>query len=112
MNKRKIKKITICSSASFYRQVWAIKEKLECNGFKVWVPHTASLMNHSGNYKVSDYKTWYKNPEDYKRKAWLMKKHFDEVHKAQAILVVNLKKKGLSGYIFYLESGAEELTIL
>ncbi len=95
----KIKSITICTSASFYKQAWKVKQNLEKMGFQVWVPITAKKMNQTGNYKVSHYKTWYEDSRQYTRKAYLMRKHFDEVKKADAILVVNLKKKGIEGYI-------------
>ena len=95
----KIKKITICSSASFYKQAWDIKDQLENRVFTVLMPHTAKIMNKTKNYNVSKYKTWFKDKKLFVRKAFLMRKHFSEIEKADAILVVNLKKKGISGYI-------------
>lgn len=97
MRIRKI--ITICSSASFYKEVLEIEKKLQKLGFKVIVPMTAKKMQKSGNFNVEKYKTWFKNPKDYKYKKYLMKKHFKKVIKADAILVVNNRKKGIDGYI-------------
>ena len=63
------------------------------------MPITAKKMNKTGNYQVSKYKTWYQNPKEYSRKAYLMRRHFNEIKKADAILVINLKKKGVDGYV-------------
>ncbi len=56
-------------------------------------------MKKTGNYNEDDYKTWYKNKADYPKKAKLMRGHFDEIVKTDAILVLNLSKKGIDGYI-------------
>lgn len=91
--------ITICSSAAFYKHANEVKDKLEKIGYKVIVPYTANNMRQSGNYNVADYKTWYDNEDDYDKKAKLMREHFEEVARADAILVVNDEKHGISGYI-------------
>lgn len=91
--------ITICSSASFYKEVLEIEKELKKLGFKVKIPHTANKMKRSGNFNVEDYKTWYKNGADYKKKTKLMNQHFKKVMQADAILVVNNEKRGISGYI-------------
>lgn len=96
---RKIKSIVICSSASFYREAWVIKTRLEKSGYNVRVPLTAEKMNRTKNYRVSDYKIWHKDHKKFGRKTFLMKLHFAEIAKADAILVVNLKKHGVIGYI-------------
>ncbi len=72
---------------------------LDKQGYEVIVPYTANRMRESGNYNVSDYKTWYDNEEDFDKKAKLMRGHFDEVAKADAIVVVNDEKHGVVGYI-------------
>ncbi len=98
-NVKKLRTITLCSSAAFYKHSLKIKKQLEEMGYLVRIPHTATLMQKTGNYKVQDYKTWYKNPKHYKRKTFLMRKHFDEIVKGDALLVVNFKKKRMDGYI-------------
>ncbi|MDP3741634.1 MAG: hypothetical protein Q8R08_04930 [bacterium] len=95
----KIKSITICSSASAYKQAWVVKTELEKLGYKVWIPLTAKKMNQTKNYKVSHYKAWYKDPKKFITKAWLMRKHFSEIEKADAILVTNFTKNKQTGYI-------------
>ncbi len=76
-----------------------IEKQLKKLGFKVKIPHTANKMKRSGNFNVDDYKTWYKNKEDYRNKTKLMDQHFKKVSQADAILVVNNEKRGISGYI-------------
>lgn len=91
--------ITICSSANFYKQVVEIQDQLEKKGHKVIVPKTATRMKEAGDFEVSHYKTWFADANDYDKKAELMRAHFDEVEKADAILVVNNEKHGAANYI-------------
>lgn len=91
--------ITICSSASFYRQAVKVQHQLETRGFSVIIPATAVLMMKTGDFEVSHYKTWFGNKNDYPKKAALMKGHFAEVAKADAILVLNYEKHGTPNYI-------------
>ena len=93
------KTIVICSSASFYTQVVEIEKQLKNLGFKVKVPFIANKMKKSGDFNIEKYKTWFNNPNDYKRKAYLTKKHFNEVEKGDIILILNNKKNGKEGYI-------------
>lgn len=97
MKSKKI--ITICSSASFYKDVLEIEKHLKKIGFMVKVPSTARKMKKSGNFDVSDWKTWFRDRSHYKKKTQLMKGHFEKVVQADAILVVNNKKNGINGYI-------------
>ncbi|MCX7881079.1 MAG: hypothetical protein N2482_01015 [Patescibacteria group bacterium] len=97
--RKKIKIITICSSASFYKDVLKIKEKLVKKGFKVLVPITAYKMKRNKNFNVCDYKHWHKDPKFYPLKTKLIKNHFRKIEKSEAILVVNLEKNGQKGYI-------------
>ncbi len=99
MKNYKNKTIVICSSASFYKQVIEIEKKLKELGYKVKVPLTATKMKNTGDFKVETYKTWMERPEDYKRKAYLTKKHFNEVQKGDIVLILNYKKNGKNGYI-------------
>jgi hypothetical protein len=94
-----MKIVTICSSANFYRQVIDIQEELQKLGLKVIVPKTATRMKEANDYDVAHYKTWFADANDYHKKAELMRAHFDEVDKADAILVVNNQKHGVDNYI-------------
>lgn len=96
MNK---KIITICSSASFYKEVVEISYQLKKLGFRVKIPGVANIMKKTGNYKVEDYKHWLKDKNLYHLKKKLMKVHFKKIMDAHAILVVNLEKNGIKGYI-------------
>jgi hypothetical protein len=93
------KVITICSSANFYKEVMDIKAQVEKLGYTCLVPKLAHQMQVSNDYDVSHYKTWWGDPNDYHKKAALMHGHFDEVAKADAILVVNNTKHGVPNYI-------------
>ncbi|MEX0616662.1 MAG: hypothetical protein WD231_02480 [Candidatus Woykebacteria bacterium] len=97
--KRKVSRICLCSSASFFKEVLEIEKELKKMGFSVSVPLTSKKMEKSGNFDVSHYKNWYKDKSEYRRKAYLMRNHFEKIEKSDAILVVNLKKNGLDGYI-------------
>src|SRR5437763_1168720 len=91
--------VTICSSCNFYRQANDVKDQLEKLGVDVIVPKLATKMKESGDYEVSHYKTWFADPNDYSKKGELMRAHFDEVEKADAILVLNYEKHGKQNYI-------------
>ncbi len=91
--------ITICSSCNFYRQANDVKEQLEKLGVEVIVPRLAEEMKAKNDYEVSHYKTWFADPGDYGKKAELMHDHFEEVKKADAVLVLNYEKHGKQNYI-------------
>ena len=92
-------KITICSSASFYKHVIEIKNELEALGHTVFVPHNALQMHQNNDYDVGHYKTWFDNAGDYHKKSHLIRQHFDEIAKADVTLVVNDEKHGVANYI-------------
>jgi hypothetical protein len=91
--------ITICSSCNFYKQVVEVQEELQALSFDIIVPKLATQMKENNDYEVSHYKTWFADPNDFHKKAELMHGHFDEVAKADAILVVNHEKHGRANYI-------------
>lgn len=91
--------ITICSSVNFYKQAVECQPILEKFGYKVIIPATAERMKLSGDYDVTHYKTWFSNSDDYHKKTALMKGHFDEVSRSDAILVLNYEKHGAHNYI-------------
>jgi hypothetical protein len=97
MSKPKI--VTICSSASFYKQAIEAAELLEQKGISSILPASAREMKQSGNFAVSDSKTWLKNPDDYHKKTAYIRGHLDEVAAGDAILVLNYEKHGQANYI-------------
>jgi hypothetical protein len=96
---KKIKTIVICSSASFYKDLFPIQIMLKKLGYKVILPSTAKVMKRNNNFDVAAHKTWYKNPGDYHKKRALIDKHFQKIIKGDAILVTNFAKNGVKGYI-------------
>jgi len=92
-------KITICSSASFYKELFPIKEKLEGLGHEVLLPTAAEEMRASGNFRIEDIKTWLANPQDFDKKTAYMKGHLEKIDRGAVVLVVNLKKNGVEGYV-------------
>lgn len=97
--KNRIKTIIICSSASFYRQVLEIKNRLQKRGLKVLIPSTALRMRRNNNFKVEDYKYWYKDPRFFPLKTKFIKNHLKKIERSEMILVVNLEKNGQKGYV-------------
>lgn len=96
---KKRKTITICSSASLYKQVVEIEKELKQLGFKVILPMTARRMKKSGDYDLKKVKTWFNDSSDYYKKTKLMTGHLKEVKKGDITLVTNLEKHGVLGYI-------------
>lgn len=95
----KVKVIAICCSGSFYKQALQAQQELQKRGYKVKIPYTANIMKKTGDFNIETYKTWFKNPEDYTRKAQLMRQHFKKILESDAILVLNYEKNGMQGYI-------------
>lgn len=91
--------ITICSSASFYKQAVDIEGQLTKHGYRVLLPKTAIRMKETGDFDVSHVKTWFANADDYHKKAELMRGHFEKVAEGDAILVLNYEKHGVANYI-------------
>jgi hypothetical protein len=97
--KSRKKNITICSSAAFFKEVLDFEKKLLDLGFNVLIPITVKQMEKAGNFNEADYKPWFKDSSLYKRKTFLMRDHFKKIESAGAILVVNLRKHDVDGYI-------------
>jgi hypothetical protein len=91
--------ITICSSASHYKELLKIEEELKKLGFKTKIPTTARVMQKTNNFDVKFYKTWYKNKKDYKKKTSFMLMHFSKIINSNLVLIVNMDKNGIKGYI-------------
>jgi diphthamide synthase subunit DPH2 len=94
-----MKTIVLCSSANFYEHTNQIAAELEKRGFKAVVPVTARKMQAAEDYDAAKHRTWLVDPQSYDRKTFLMREHFDEVAKGDAVLVVNDEKRGIKGYI-------------
>ena len=93
------KTITICSSASFFKECITIAKSLEKKGYIALLPETAQKMQDSNDFEVSHYKTWQITQQDFPKKAILIQNHFDKIVQADAVLIVNNKKHDIEGYI-------------
>jgi hypothetical protein len=56
-------------------------------------------MGKTGDFDEKKQKTWYNDPSTYAVKTQLMKNHFNEITKGDAVLIVNNKKNNTDGYI-------------
>ncbi len=93
------KSITLCSSASFYKELLSVRDKLARKGWRVELPEVAETMLASGDFRVETYKTWFQNPADYTVKAKYVLNHFKKIRSTDAVLAINQTKNGLEGYI-------------
>lgn len=91
--------ITLCSSASMYKKLIQIEKDLLKLGFKVLVPMSARRMEEAGDFSLKGQKAWLKDPLQFHQKTALMDAHFKKVEEGDAVLVVNLDKGAVKGYI-------------
>ncbi|MEA2089022.1 MAG: hypothetical protein U9O55_04275 [Patescibacteria group bacterium] len=75
------RKIVICASASFESEIIKLKNKLKKRGFEVIKYPTKIKKDFLNSYKKE------------------FSEHYEAIFKADAILALNLEKKGLFGYI-------------
>ncbi len=96
-------KITICGSIAFYEEMLKTKEALEEMGHKIKMPPSKLKDGAGKSIGVSDYYEIRKKGSDEKwvwdRKKESILKHFDKIKWSDAILVLNLEKNNISGYI-------------
>lgn len=98
-SEKKLKKvIALCASADFFRDVIEVKKQLVKLGFSVLMPHGAIIMQRTGNYRVSDLKTWFKD-NDYTSKTAFINDHLKKIARSHAVLVINNNKRSIEGYI-------------
>jgi len=90
-------KITICGSLNFAGEMKKIEKELTAKGHEVLIPR--SISDHSLDSQEdaerfrADEKQYFENKPDY------TKRHFNKVAEGDAILVVNMKKRGIENYI-------------
>ena len=85
-------KIAICSSISMYKEILRVEKELVDKGHTVDVPEGVKNPTLIGRESVSE-KTNHKIKHD------LIRKHYEVIKKNDAILVVNIEKNGIKGYI-------------
>lgn len=92
-------KLAICASAAFYEQVIEVSYELEEAGFEIALPKTAAKIKN-GEMKLSEIvSSWDNDSQGYRGKALLIRGHFKEIEKSDAILVMNYEKHGKKNYI-------------
>lgn len=89
--------ITICASSKFAKQMVETKKILEKKGYRVLLPEMAESFAN-GRFNLDDFKDNRTNAV-FKKKYNLIRKHFEEVKKGDAILVLNYDRKGIKNYI-------------
>jgi diphthamide synthase subunit DPH2 len=87
-------KITLCHSLNFVEKAREIKKELIGRGYEVFTtPYIDKTLEEIEKIR-SDKKNYLNN-----LKTFFIKEHFDKISKSDAILVVNLDKKGIKNYI-------------
>lgn len=92
-------RLVICASASFYPKVIEKSYELEKLGINIVLPKTAQKMKAQGLQNVEVITDWSQAPNGYRRKAALIREHFKEIERSDAILVMNYEKHGKPNYI-------------
>lgn len=97
-------RITICGSIAFFDEMITVKKELEELGHSVDLP-PARIKNDKGEeINVKDYYKLRKEETDPNSWLWNVKKeamlmHFNKVEWSEAILVLNIQKNDIQGYI-------------
>ena len=96
--------IAVCGSLQFARQMREMQKKLQEMGHTALVPKSLDLIELKGFKKPTTVEERLKAEAAYD----FIREHFRKIEKSDAILVVNLDKKGIKGYIggnTFLEMG-------
>ena len=94
--------ITICSSVVFTPKIKEIKDILENKGWEVNIPYVSQMII-DGELSFEDFlKTKEKSGDiaiRQSQKVDMIKRYWDFIKNSNAILVLNIDKKGIEGYI-------------
>lgn len=90
-------KITLCGSIKFAKEMVEVKKILGQRGHEVLLPEKAKSFA-TGKLNLDNFKGG-RTDANFKKKYNLMRKHFEEVAKGDAILVLNYDRKGIKNYI-------------
>lgn len=97
------KRITICGSMQFHREMQSVVNDLVSRGFIVSAPLELNNLKNNEAYMASDQERITAKIEfDF------IREHFKKINASDAILVINYDKKGVKGYIggnTFLEMG-------
>lgn len=89
--------LAVCASVSAYPKAIKASDDIEKLGVNVILPATAVKMKESGEKNVEVGRDWSKVTVH--EKALLIRRHFNEIEKCDAILVMNYEKHGKANYI-------------
>ncbi len=94
--------ITICSSVDFTPKIKEIREILENKGWKVNIPYVSQkiidgLLSYEDFLKTKESSGDISIRKD--QNVDLIKRYWDFIKNSDAILVLNLDKKGIAGYV-------------
>lgn len=97
-------KITLCGSIAFYDEMLFVKEALEHVGHEVNLPPSEILNEKGDAIPVKEYYTIRKTESEdttwvWDRKEEAIRAHFDKVAWSDCIVVVNIEKNNIPGYI-------------
>lgn len=90
-------RIAVCGSMDALEKIWEIKSELSKKGHEVIIP---KFMEEHRAINSAEANKIRKAPdfiENHKHK--YIRKHFDEIEKSDAVLVVNAEKRGIKNYI-------------
>jgi len=90
-------KVVICGSINFPDKIKEVEAGLKERGHEVVIPCTLKLNNIQSYEDAQKLKESDEYIESIKKER--TKKHFDEIKNGDAILVVNVEKKGIPNYI-------------
>jgi len=95
-------KITICSSVDFTPKIIEIKKSLESMGHSINIPYFTEMII-SGKLSFEKYLSEKENGGDIslrqKQATDMIRRYWDFIKDSDAILVLNLEKKDIKGYI-------------
>ena len=89
------KKIFLCASMNFYRELIGIEKALQTQGWTVYLPQSAKVMKEKNDFEVSHFKGVY----THQQRSLLIHQNFVDISQCDAILVINNEKNGVKGYI-------------
>ncbi len=95
-----MRKIVICGSMAFSQAMINTEKELKAYGFEVVLPDDIEQYI-DGKWEKKLASGWNSQVEGAKRKIEnnLIKRHYEEIKNADAILVINQNKKGIKNYI-------------
>lgn len=91
---KSMKKIVICGSMSASKEMMEAAEYLKSKGYEVTVPHGADMYASGEKAPETDSES-----TENKRSGGLIRAYYDEIKEADAVLLMNVPKRGISGYI-------------